>query len=528
LKQKFNRTLLHLRKSRTDLEAEARGEGETLAKHESYLLKFAKENNINIIQIRKELESGEFLVHRPEMLLTLKEIEQGMYDAVLCMDIDRLGRGKKQDQGIILETFKGSSTKIITPRKTYDLSDEWDEEYVDFEQFMAHKELRYINRRLQRGRVSSVEAGNYIGTRAPFGYSIKSEGKGNRFLVPDPEQAPIVQMVFTLYTNDDPNKSIGANKIAAELNRLGYRSSTGRLWERSSIIFMLKNAVYAGRIQWRKKEIKKSITPGKKKDIKTRPKDEWIDVMGKHEPLISMEVFKKAEEILKGKYHVPYQLYSGIVNPLSGLIHCGMCGSMMVRRPYSHQQYPHLICISSNCPNKSSRLDYVENRIIEGLSQWLKNYQLDWSDKPNQQDKNDSIVFHEKNKQKLEKDLLEISEQKGRLHDLLEQGAYDIQTYLERSRVLAERSDTITNTIKELGQTIEQEQLRKTANNEVIPKIENAISLYYKTDDPAKKNALLKSVLNYAEYKKEKRQKDDDFTLVIHPKLSEIPQNEAQ
>jgi len=42
----FERTLMHLRKSRADLEAEARGEGETLAKHEKYLLRYAKENKI--------------------------------------------------------------------------------------------------------------------------------------------------------------------------------------------------------------------------------------------------------------------------------------------------------------------------------------------------------------------------------------------------------------------------------------------------------------------------------------------------
>ncbi|PGS81874.1 recombinase family protein, partial [Bacillus anthracis] len=130
-----------LRKSRADLEAEARGEGETLAKHRTTLLKIAKEMNLNGLSVREEIVSGESLVKRPEMLALLEEIEDNKYDVVLCMDMDRLGRGGMKEQGIILETFKRSNTKIMTPRKTYDLNDEWDEEYSEFEAFMARKEV---------------------------------------------------------------------------------------------------------------------------------------------------------------------------------------------------------------------------------------------------------------------------------------------------------------------------------------------------------------------------------------------------
>ena len=53
------------------------------------------------------------------------------------MEIDRLGRGDMEDQGLILKTFKNANTLIVTPRKIYDLNDEFDEEYTEFEAFMA-------------------------------------------------------------------------------------------------------------------------------------------------------------------------------------------------------------------------------------------------------------------------------------------------------------------------------------------------------------------------------------------------------
>lgn len=511
----MERVAIYLRKSRADIEAEQRGEGETLAKHKKALLKYAQQNNLNIVRIREEIVSGESLAHRPQMIELLKEVENGEYDAVLCMDMDRLGRGNMQEQGLILETFRQSETKIITPRKTYDLTDEFDEEYTEFETFMARRELKLITRRMQGGRVRSVEEGNYIGTRPPYGYIIKETDNG-RTLEPHPDQAPVVKLIFNLYTE----KGMGANKIAHELNRLGYKTYTGTAWKSYSVLNIIKNAVYAGRIQWRKKETVKSTEPGKRRDVRTRPRDEWIDVKGKHEPLISMETYKKAQDILKRKYHVPYQLESGITNPLAGLIKCDMCGSSMVLRPYTRQK-PHLKCYNQLCECKSTRFEYVEERLMKALQSWLKEYKLRW-DKHKPEKKEDNALQIKQNALKnLERELKELEKQKGRLHDFLERGIYDEETYLERSQNLAERIENTHQAIEDTKAEIKVEKQREKAQKDIIPTVENVLRLYDMTDDPAEKNALLKDILEKVVYRKEKTQRGDDFTLVLYPKLPE-------
>ena len=58
---------LYLRKSRADSEAEALGEGETLARHEKALLDLAKKLNLNITAIYREIVSGETIAARPVM-----------------------------------------------------------------------------------------------------------------------------------------------------------------------------------------------------------------------------------------------------------------------------------------------------------------------------------------------------------------------------------------------------------------------------------------------------------------------------
>lgn len=510
---------IYLRKSRADLESEARGEGETLSKHRNELFRLAKRYNVNITEVFEEIVSGESLYHRTEMLQMLKKIEERRPEGVLCMDMDRLGRGNMQEQGLILETFRKAGTKIITPRKVYDLNDEFDEEYSEFEAFMARKELKIINRRLQGGRIRSIQEGNYIGTRPPYGYLIEKNDRGARYLVPHPEQAPAVQSIFDWYTHPDPKKRMGSKKIATKLNEMNIKSYTGKLWEASAILAILKNEVYIGQVVWKKVYRKKSKDPLQKTKSRTRPRSEWIVVKGKHESLITEEVFARAQEILKNRSHIPYQLDDKgnpkITAPLAGLIKCDVCEMTMVYRPYSHTA-PYLRCPNSGCVNVSSRYEFVESKLIEGLKLWLRDYEVRFSSR-HKKDNNNATQFMKQALTGLEKELVELETQKGNLHDLLERGIYDAETYLERSRTLAERISETTSSIQKTRRELELELKREQAQVEVIPKVKSVLSAYVRTKDPVKKNALLKSVISHARYRKEKNQRMDEFTLVLVP-----------
>lgn len=507
----MERVAMYLRKSRADIEAESRGEGETLAKHKKALLQTAKELNLNIIKIYEEVVSGESIIHRPEMLELLKEVEAKTYDGVLCMDLDRLGRGDMRDQGIILHTFRESGTKIITPRKTYDLNDEFDEEYSEFEAFMARRELKLITRRLQRGRIASVKEGNYLGTRPPYGYEIK-ETKDGRTLVPHPEQAPVVKIIFDRYING----GIGCSKIAHELNEMGLTTYTGRPWYPSAVKNIIVNKVYAGYIQWRKVEVKKSKVPGKRRDTRLRPQDEWIEAKGKHEPLISEVDFKRAQRILKSRSHPPYNI--ALVNPLAGLIRCDKCGMSMTLRPYTKQK-PHLICQNRLCDNKSTRFEFVEQRLLDVLQEWLSNYKAHWKKHKNPSPASEAIELRKAALVAVERELSELEKQKERLHDLLERGIYDEDTYLERSQILADRIEAAKESLINAEAALDIEIKRAQAQQEIIPKVESVLKLYHRTEDINKKNALLKSVVESAVYRKERHQVGDEFELVILPKL---------
>ncbi|MED0681013.1 recombinase family protein [Aneurinibacillus thermoaerophilus] len=499
----LNHVAMYLRKSRADIEAEMRGEAETLSKHKKALLELAYKNRYNVVKIYEEIVSGERIADRPEVIKLLTEVEDGVYDAVLCMDIDRLGRGDMRDQGTIIAAFKESKTLIITPQKSYDLEDEFDEEYSEFEAFIARRELKIINKRLQRGRLASVKEGKYIGTKPPYGYD---RGK-DLILIPNEKEAEIVRLIFHWYVNE----KIGTCRISRRLNEMKILSPAGKQWSPYSVAAILKNEVYIGRMQWRKTYRNK-----KKGSGYIRPREEWVDVEGKHKPLVSKEMFQQAQRNLQNKTVVPNRTGLKITNPLAGLVRCGFCGAAMVKRPYVHQA-PHIRCSNVNCRNKGTRFEYVERAVLNELEKWLKEYVVNMEQVEKEVSVSTEVLpaISETVIQELEKQLSELEKQKNNLHDLLELGIYDVDTYLERNQnIMARIVDTkeaLKNAKEEMARIHEQEATKEN----LLPCIRHIIEAYHRTDDIEKKNDLLKQIIKKVIYTKEKHQRGDNFSLEI-------------
>ena len=155
---------MYLRKSRADIEMEALGEGETLAKHKTMLFNLAARHDIlpSQITIYQEIVSGESIQDRPEVQRLLEDVYAEKYKGVLVVEVERLARGNTKDQGEVAEAFQMSDTKIITPVKVYDPDNEFDQEYFEFGLFMSRREFKTIRRRLEAGKLQAVLEGNYL------------------------------------------------------------------------------------------------------------------------------------------------------------------------------------------------------------------------------------------------------------------------------------------------------------------------------------------------------------------------------
>ncbi|GEO26874.1 serine recombinase [Alicyclobacillus acidoterrestris] len=500
----MDRVAIYLRKSREDLAAEARGEGETLGKHRRALLKMAKQYRYAISDVFEEIVSGDRIFDRPEVQQLLRGVEAGEYNAVLCMDLDRLGRGNMRDQAYIQEAFKDSKTLIITPRKVYNLQDEQDEEWSEFESFMARRELKTITRRLQQGRKQSAQDGRSISKKPPFGY-LRDE---NNRLYPDPETSKIVQMIFEWHA-----EGLGITKIAHMLQDMGApRPTKHPRWEKASVRDILDNEAYLGRIIWGRHKYFKDKS-GKQRRI-VLPREEWIIAKNAHEPIISQELWDKARKM--GQKLAPHVTYDySLKSPLAGLIKCPECGKTMVRRKRANRPNANLLCPTYKCNTKATTCNLVEARIIEQLK-------LICAELPKQDHKQkkatqpDQLKFLEKKLNALNAELKTLQTQKASHHDWLEQGVYDVDTFIERSRIVGDKIDKVNSEIRACEAEISRFQSSQQRQNELLPAIAKAVEEYEKTTDVEKQNKILKSVIREIRYHRKKDwPRDRDFELEI-------------
>ncbi len=523
---------LYLRKSRADAEAEARGEGETLARHERTLLELAKRQQLNVTEIYKEIVSGESLAARPVMQHLLSEVEQGIWAGVLVMEVERLARGDTTDQGIVAQTFKFSNTLIITPTKTYDPENEFDEEYFEFGLFMSRREYKTINRRLQRGRIASIKEGKFVGNIAPYGYErVKIKGDKGFTLKVVPEEAEIVRLIFEWYTNgilqdDGSFRKIGCELIARKLNQMKAPTRTGADWILPTVRDILRNPVYTGKVRWNWRQTVKKMVDGK--ITKTRPRNDNVLICkALHEPIISDEVFESAQTIMSKNPPRPVIDSKRIQNPLAGIVICGICGKPMVRRPYQNPYPDTLMCPRAKCPNVSSDLRRVEERVISALGEWLEQYKLEWESKcVSPTVKQSDVLKKSFNEQQAEID--KLYKQLSKTHDLLEQGIYTTETFLERSRSLSERINQAKENLPKIQAQIDAETAKEINLINVIPKAEKLLETYYTLPTAESKNIMLKEVLEKVIYVKTKRCRKktdslDNFEITIMPKIPPLP-----
>ena len=522
---------LYVRKSRADAEAEARGEGETLSRHINTLLELAKRRHLDITQIYREIVSGETIAARPVMQQLLSEVEQGLWDGVLVMEVERLARGDTVDQGIVAQTFKFSDTLIITPIKDYNPNNEFDEEYFEFGLFMSRREYKTINRRLQRGRLASVKEGKYVGSQSPYGYErVKIKGDKGYTLEPFPPEADVVRMIFDWYTRgeelpDGSFRRLGVSLIVRRLNSLKIPPRKSDHWATATVRDILINPVYVGKVRWNWRSDVKKMVDGRV--VIERPRnslDKCTVAEGLHPPLVSVEVFAVAQELMSSNPPRPVGERGTVKNPLAGIIVCAKCGHRMTRRPYTGRDYPDtLMCADTACDNISCALHYVERRVLEALQEWLADYKLQWETGGEENPAVAMVAMKEKALRRLDTEYTTLTKQLDNTHDLLEQGVYTTEQFLERSRKLSERIKKNEEDRLALGADIASDKSREAGRKQIIPKIERLLEVYYELPTPKAKNDMLKEVLEKVVYLKTKNGRwnnaPDDFELTLYPKI---------
>lgn len=235
----MKKAFAYLRKS---IERES---AKSIERQRNSVQEYAQDNNIEIVAEYEEVASSATL-GRSELQRMLRDLEgRNDIDFILIDSFDRISR-EMDHFGWIL-----SQLKEIMKVKTRLHSCTEDNNYEDnhYQLFMimmktfgATEERIRIVERMQTARVNKKQKGGFIGGMPPFGYrSVPASGK----LFINEDEVPVVQEVFRLR-----EKKLSMEKIAIQLNKLGYRTRKGMEFKGMTVQRMVKHRdMYLGKME---------------------------------------------------------------------------------------------------------------------------------------------------------------------------------------------------------------------------------------------------------------------------------------
>ena len=395
----------YLRKSQTDdplLSVE-----EVLAKHEQMLDEWVERYQpeggaIPEENIFREIVSGETISDRPAMKELLRLVENPKIKAIMCVEPSRLSRGDLEDIGYLVKILRYTNTIVITTDFVYDLNDAGDRDRFERELMRGNEYLEYTKKIRLNGRITSVKNGNFIGQTAPYGYNKKVETVGKseyHTLEPNPEEAPIVKLIFELYV-----KGLGNARIADYLNDRHIPSPKGARWSPEGIPIILTNVHYLGKVKWNARKTVRTIEDGQVKVSRPRA-SEYLIFDGRHPAIIDQDLWDQAQS-KRGKNPKNHKA-KNMTNPLAGLLFCS-CGRAMVGRTYTNKGVercaPRFLCGDQRtCGTASAKMSEILDEVAKELRVAIDDFEIKI-----QAGTDDSADLHRQMIDRMEKRLAEL------------------------------------------------------------------------------------------------------------------------
>lgn len=345
-------------------------------------------------------------------------------------------------------------------------------------EFMDEYYLHNLSGEVRRGFTEKVSRGEPV-CPPPFGYVMR-----DKQYYPDEEKADIVREVFTRYANGEKQR-----EIAIMLGNRGIRSKFGNYPDNRMVDYMLHNPCYIGKIRL-------STDGSRSVSKRNLDSDSIMIVDGHHEPLISIELWDKVQEMLETQKKT-YAKYSRQIQPtdhmLKGLVRCSSCGSTLAVAGISGKaktrclqccNYARGACHTAH----GIALPRLESTFIDGLKQAVSERKFTIAPTIQKQ-QNGSQIDYNKLIAIEEKKLARAKEAYLAEIDSIEQYAQNKKLITDRINALISERDKTTST------TIDTEAFAK--------KVADMVSFIERDDvSPAAKNEALRTIIEKVVYDK--------------------------
>jgi DNA invertase Pin-like site-specific DNA recombinase len=264
------------------------------------MLQIADRENLEIVDIRRESHSAKDSGERPVFNEILTDIRSGRYTGILTWAPDRLSRNAG-DLGSLVDLMDQKALHEIRTYGQY-FKNSPNEKFLLMilcSQAKLENDNKSIN--VKRGLRTRVEMGLWPAP-APTGYLSEKRADKKCQVIVDPERAPVIKQMFEKVAYEKWSGRKLYNWLKFELN---FKSVTSnKHLTLSNVYLIIQNPFYYGAFEYPKKS------------------GNWYT--GKHEPLISRELFDTANQQFKRDNIVRSENKEFA---FARLMKCGNCGA---------------------------------------------------------------------------------------------------------------------------------------------------------------------------------------------------------
>ena len=411
----------------------------------------------------------------------IRKCQNGEIDMILTKSISRFSRNT-QDIIKYVRMLRDRNIAIVFEKENINTLDMNGEMLLTILSSLSQGEVESLSENVKMGLKMKMKRGELVGFNGCLGYDYHPDTKS---ITVNEQEAETVRFIYNMYL-----QGYGSSTIAKRLTEMGVKNKLGKVeWHDHGVMGIIKNEKYKGDILLGKTF---TVDPISKRRLANMGEEDRYYIRDHHEPIVSREVWDKADEIRLKR--VKPRLMENTGNrerytrqfTFSSMLECGYCGHKLSRRT-RHQttttKKPVWQCMNaikngiSSCPNcKAIDEVIIENAFVDAFQLLADNFDDVLDSVLNTIEdvlKDDTEL---KRVKQLEKDISSIETKKSRLTDLLIDGKIEQEDYDEKKLSFQRKLHQMTEEKAYLEENIGQQkniskrmdQLRKTLENEDI------------------------------------------------------------
>ena len=290
---------------RVSTEEQAR-EGYSIEAQKEICMRWVNEKGYSVEDIYIDDGYSSKSLKRPFIQKLIKDVPTRKFEVLVFWRLNRLTRSVK-DKIYLFDLFDRYGVSLKSMSEDIDTTSASGRMVTNVLVSVAQGEREQTAENVHATMYERAVKGMRNGAVAPYGYK-SVEGQ----LIIEPREIEIVKRIFEMYKDN-----YGALAIAKKFNKEGVITRS-RIWNYSSIMYIITNPVYCGKLRWNYRKGGGQRT-GKE-----------IIVDAKHEPILPEQEFEYIQVLRKRRHREGKKATSDY--PFTGVLRCARCHYGMTGR----------------------------------------------------------------------------------------------------------------------------------------------------------------------------------------------------